>query len=132
MSFIENIATIMNADASLNSMVDYILAKRLVSLSSGDINEKEDSLIVYNYKKIDSISTKDDKDYLQKWRLLVAVQSPDNEKVYNISTRLQEYLENYKDDNVRSIRFSPEWDETFDNNEKVYVTDAEFEITYVA
>ena len=80
MSFQTDINTILKADASLNSLVDHIFPKRSV----GEIDEENDSLMVFDYSKEDSYNTRSTMDAISQWRLYIYVGSKNAMEMFNI------------------------------------------------
>jgi len=125
MSFYSDIYTIMNADASINEIVDGIYAKRTLK----EVNEGIETLIVFDYSKEESISSSDDSDYLSIYKIYVYVSSLDSQKVFDISEMIQEYLENYEDNNFLSFQFIGD-NQSFDKEINIYYNDIEFIAMY--
>lgn len=125
MSFEADILTIMNADSSLNSMVDHIFPKRI----RDGVDEQEDSVLIYVYKKSESENNRSDMNFLTRWELGVYVGSKSNAEVINISNRVQDYLENYKGGNVSLIGFVDD-DPDYDEEEDIHFNDMYFYVIY--
>lgn len=125
MSFESDIATIMKADASLNSMVDLIFSKRMLPKT----DETANSILIYSFNKEESENSRSGMNFLTKWSLQVYVGSRKNSEVISISNRVQEYLENYQDDNVSLVIFDDDKPD-YDDEADIHYNDLYFTVLY--
>jgi len=128
MSFYTGIKQIMSSDASLN---EYTSNSIYAMSSLEEIKESERSIIVYGYNKDGIEGSLDNPEELSIWSIYIYIGSPRAATVFSISTRLNEYLNRYKDSNFRNIRFiSGGREPEFDSENNVYYTDLEFSAIY--
>lgn len=115
----------MNADASLNALVDNIYGKRTMP----GTDEENESVLIFDYDKEESISTRSSTDVLSTWRLYIYVGSKVPSEVFSISDRVQEYLEGYTDEHVKLIKYLDE-NEGFDDELDIHYNDIEYYVIY--
>ena len=90
MSFATDLKTLMNADATLNGLVDGIYF-----LEGPDNVDLTSEYIVYNYEKIDDISSLDAYNTMIIYKLEIIPYSDDSLVLDNIGEAIRAYLDNY-------------------------------------
>ena len=122
--FQQDIITIMNADASLNLMVDFIFPKRLAPKT----DESANTIIVYDFD-IESSDEDNTGSIFQTWSLEVYVGGNNYDTVYKAADRLKNYLKSYRGQNIDKLTLS-HTSEEFDNEDEIYVVRLYFDVIY--
>jgi hypothetical protein len=122
--FQQDIVTIMNADASLNAMVDFIFPKRLAPKT----DESANTIIVYDFD-IENSEEDNTGSIFQTWSLEIYVGGIDYDTVYQAADRVNEYLKAYRSQNVDKLTLSHTAEE-FDNEDEIYVVRLYFDVIY--
>jgi len=123
--FQQDIVTVMNADASLNNLVDYIFPKRM----DKDTNENQNTILVYDFDMEDSDEDRTSNSVFQKWKVEVYIGGINYDKVYKAVDRLLEYLKAYRGTNIDKF-FNPYTSEEFDDEDEIYTVRTYFDVIY--
>jgi len=129
MSFTSEINTIMNADASINALVDIIRYENLPSeWLTETVNNK---WIVFGINKQDQFDCLGAKNVYTNYTLsIVAIQRHTNNELDTISNRLITYLNDISTDNIIDINFNSDQG-GFDEQQQIYTNTLEFIASYV-
>jgi hypothetical protein len=120
----------LSGDPSINGIVDHIFGKRLPLEDSGEtVDEKTDTILLFDYHKEGSEGTRDAADYLADWIIYVYTSSPNVESLFNLNDRIQEYLESYSTDKVLVVQFQGD-NQNYDSELDIYYNDSEYRVLY--
>lgn len=130
MSFYADVYTMLSGDASINSYVDHIFGKRLPLDESGDtVDEKNDTIMLFDYSKEASEGTRDAADYIGDWILYIYTSSPVPGTLFELNDRIQDYLETYSTGNVLLVEFNGD-SQNYDAELDIYYNDSEYRVLY--
>jgi hypothetical protein len=120
----------LSGDASINSYIDHIFGKRLPLEDSSDtvVNEKTDTIMLFDYDKEGGDGTRDGND-LEEWKLYIYTSSPTPAMIYNLNDRIQDYLEEYSSDSILLVRFDGD-NQNYDAELDIYYNDSEYTVLY--
>lgn len=127
MSFASEIATVMNANSTINSLVDGIYRET----TSTEFNATK-NWIIYTYKRENDTAVLGDKDYMREYTLYVEIYTDSGLDTETISDLVRAYLTAYSSDTIRDITYLREAHTNLAdaNNNVAYVNLMEFNITY--
>jgi len=128
MGFPLDIYGVLIGDASINSYVGgvaNIYGKRTLD----NIDEGSTPLIVFDYAKDESTSTRSARDAMSTWNLTIYVSSKDINDVFKITDRYQTYLEAYTSNTINLISWVDEIP-SYDDDIMVYYNDIAYSVIY--
>ena len=124
MSLAKVLNTIMNADSTLNGLVDGIYFQNLPDTESMD-----NSNIIYEYSLAESVDTIGLNSVLKIYDLEITVLSPDTEIRDNIISAIESYLDNFSDSNLLDVVHTSSNPGIYGEKEQ-YVEILNYRITY--
>ena len=127
MSFATELSTLMNANATINSLVDGIYRET----TSTEFNAQK-KWVIYTCKQNNSISVLGNKDAISMYTLYVEVYTAKASDTGTISDMIKTYLTGFSSNTIRDISFNTETHSNIadTNNNVAFITLMEFEVVF--
>ena len=127
MSFASEIATLMNANSTINSSVDGIYRE-----TTGTEFNASKNWLIYTYKRNNNLAVVGDKDFINSYTLYTEIYTDKSADTESISDLVRNYLITFKSDTIRDITYVDEMHSNLsDQNENIaFINLMQFDVTY--